>query len=144
MTTFTTSRDIPAPAAQVFAAMANPQRLVRWWGPAGFTNTSHVCEFQPGGRWSFTMVGPDGSQYPNECVFAEIEAPHRLVIQHVCAPLFSLTISLASSATGTTVGWEQVFESADVAQQVAHIVVPANEQNLDRLAAEVLRQPAGV
>ena len=127
-----------SPPEQVFAAF-QPERLARWWGPAGFTNTFDVCELKTGGRWSFTMHGPDGSSYPNESVFAEIEAPHRLVIQHVCAPLFSLTISLAPSATGTTVGWEQVFESADVAQQVAHIVVPANEQNLDRLTVEVAR-----
>lgn len=143
MASFRTSRDIPAPVAQVFAALADPQRLARWWGPAGFTNTFHACEFLPGGRWSFTMHGPDGSDYPNESVFAEIEAPSRLVIQHVCAPLFRLAITLAPSATGTTVGWEQVFESAEVARQVAHIVEPANEQNLDRLAAEVLRQSAG-
>lgn len=144
MAPFNTSCDIPAPAAQVFAAMANPERLARWWGPAGFTNTFHVCEFTPGGRWSFTMHGPDGSQYPNECVFAEIDAPSRLVIRHVCVPLFGLAITLTPSATGTTVAWEQVFDNADVARQVAHIVEPANEQNLDRLTAEVLRQPAGV
>lgn len=140
MAPFNTSRDIPAPAAQVFAAIASPERLARWWGPAGFTNTFHVCEFTPGGRWSFTMHGPDGSNYPNESVFAEIEAPNRLVIQHVCEPLFRLAITLTPSATGTTVGWEQVFENAELARQVAHIVVPANEQNLDRLSAEVLRQ----
>ena len=56
MAPFNTSRDIPAPAAQVFAAMANPERLARWWGPAGFTNTFHVCEFTPGGRWSMPSV----------------------------------------------------------------------------------------
>ena len=140
MAPFNTSCDIPAPAAQVFAAMANPERLARWWGPAGFTNTFHVCEFTPGGRWSFTMHGPHGSQYPNECVFAEIEVPSKLVILHVCEPLFRLAITLTPSPTGTTVGWEQVFENADLARQVAHIVVPANEQNLDRLSAEVLRQ----
>ena len=41
-------------------------------------------------------------------------------------------------ATGTRVHWSQVFEDADVAAAVAHIVEPANEENLTRLAAEVL------
>ena len=36
MTTFRTSRDIPAPPDQVFAAFSDPQRLARWWSPAGF------------------------------------------------------------------------------------------------------------
>jgi hypothetical protein len=36
----------------------------------------------------------------------------------------------------------QEFESAAFASSVEHIVVPANEQNLDRLTAEVLREAA--
>jgi uncharacterized protein YndB with AHSA1/START domain len=61
MTTFRTSRDIPAPPDQVFAAFSDPQRLARWWGPAGFTNTFNVYEFKSGGRWSFVMHGPVGN-----------------------------------------------------------------------------------
>ena len=141
MTTFNTSREIPATAEQVFAAISDPERLVRWWGPDGFTNTSSVCEFKKGGRWSFTMHGPNGHNYPNECVFAEIESPGKVVVQHVLEPKFQLTIALAASATGTMVSWSQVFESAEVASSMKHIVVPANEQNLERLSAEVLRQP---
>ncbi|HEX4858978.1 MAG TPA: SRPBCC family protein [Usitatibacteraceae bacterium] len=140
MTTFNTSRAIPAPVEQVFAAISDPARLARWWGPAGFTNTFEVCQFRPGGRWLFTMHGPDGQDYPNESRFAEIEAPTRVVIEHVCEPRFRLTIVLAPSAGGTQVSWSQVFERADVAEQVATIVIPANEQNLDRLTAEVLRE----
>lgn len=143
MTTFTTSREIPATAEQVFAAISDPQRLARWWGPAGFTNTFSVCEFENGGHWSFVMRGPDGHNYPNECVFADIQSPRKVVIQHVVEPIFRLTIALASAGAGTRVSWSQAFESAEVASRVEHIVVPANEQNLDRLAAEVLRHPGG-
>jgi uncharacterized protein YndB with AHSA1/START domain len=141
MTTFSTSRDIPASVEEVFAACSDPQRLARWWGPAGFTNTFNICEFKPGGRWLFTMHGPDGRDYPNESVFAEIAAPTKMVVEHISEPKFRLTISLASTEGGTTVSWSQVFESAEFASRVEHIVVPANEQNLDRLSAEVLRQP---
>jgi uncharacterized protein YndB with AHSA1/START domain len=141
MTAFNTSRDIPASVAQVFAAIGDPERLARWWGPAGFTNTFHLCEFKPGGHWSFIMHGPDGKNYPNENVFAEIEPPHKVVIDHVSEPKFRLTISLAPSAAGTLLSWSQAFESADVARHVEHIVVPSNEQNLDRLTAEVSRVP---
>ena len=140
MTTFNTSREIPATVEQVFAAISNPERLARWWGPAGFTNTFKVCDFKNGGRWSFVMHGPDGSNYPNENVFAEIEAPGKVVIQHVSEPKFRLTILLAPSATGTLVSWSQAIENSEVAKRIEHIVVPANEQNLDRLSAEVLRQ----
>ena len=141
MTTFDTSREIPATVEQVFAAISDPERLARWWGPAGFTNTFQACEFRNGGRWSFVMHGPDGRNYPNENVFAEIEPAEKVVIDHVVEPLFRLTIRLASSAAGTVVSWSQTFESAEVARRVESIVVPGNEQNLDRLSDEVLRKP---
>ena len=139
--TFNTARAIAASVDQVFAAIGSPARLARWWGPAGFTNTFAVCEFWPGGRWSFTMHGPDGANFPNESVFVEIEAPKKVVIQHASEPLFRLTIDLSPLETGTLVSWSQAFEKEDVARRVEHIVVSANEQNLDRLTAEVLRPP---
>ncbi len=139
---FNTSREIPATVEQVFAAFSHPERLSRWWGPAGFTNTFNVCEFQPGGRWSYTMRGPDGRTYPNESVFAEIDSPSKIILQHVSEPKYRLTIVLASSSAGTVVSWSQAFENSKVASRLERIVVPANEQNLDRLSIEVLRKPA--
>ncbi len=143
MSPFSTSRDIPASVQKVFAACRHPERLARWWGPAGFTNTFSVCEFKPGGRWSFVMHGPDGRDYPNESVFAEIEAPTKIVVQHISEPKFRLTIRLTPSAAGTMVAWSQAFENPEFASKVEHIVVPANEENLDRLTAEVMHPPAG-
>lgn len=143
VTTFSTSREIPATVEQVFSAFSDPERLARWWGPAGFTNTFNVCELRTGGRWSYVMHGPNGGNYPNESVFAEIESPAKIVIEHVSKPKYRLTIVLASSETGTVVSWAQAFEDAAVASRIEHIVVPANEENLDRLSAEVLRDVAG-
>jgi len=139
MTTFKTSRKISATFEQVFAAF-QPERLARWRGPAGFTNTFSICEFKNGGRWSFTMHGPDGRNYPNENVFAEIEAPRKVVIEHASEPKYRLSITLEPSTEGARVIWTQVFKSSEVARRTEPIVVPANEQNLERLSAEVLRE----
>jgi uncharacterized protein YndB with AHSA1/START domain len=143
MTTFNTSREIPATVEDVFAAISAPERLSRWWGPAGFTNTFTVCEFKIGGRWSLIMHGPNCKHFPNEIVFAEIEPPGKVVVQHVSEPRYRLTILLAPSPAGTVVSWSQAFESAEIASRLEHIVVPANEQNLERLSVEVLREPGG-
>lgn len=137
MSTFTTSRELHATPSDVFAAIQDPVRLARWWGPNGFSNRFDVCEFRPGGRWLFTMVGPDGTCYPNESIFARIEPDRQVVIQHTCPPHFTLTITLEPSPGGTLVHWEQAFADAAVASAVRPIVVPANEQNLDRLSVEV-------
>lgn len=141
MNPFSTSREIPATVEEVFGAIRDPERLARWWGPAGFTNTFSSCEFKNGGRWSFVMHGPDGTNYPNENVFEEIESPEKVVIRHVSEPEFLLTIGLEPSAGGTLVSWLQAFENPEFARRVETIVVPANEQNLDRLTLEVLHAP---
>ena len=139
MTTFNHSRDIPATPAQVFAAISTPERLARWWGPNGFTNTFSEFDFKTGGKWSLVMHGPDGANYPNDNVFGEIIPNQKVVVEHPMQPVFRLTIELVPSNTGTLVTWAQTFESDEVARQIEHIVVPANNENLQRLQAEVLR-----
>lgn len=141
---FQTSREIPADPTSVFAAFKDSARLAVWWGPAGFTNTFKVCEFKPGGKWLYVMHGPGGKNYPNESVFLAIEPSRKVVIQHVSQPRYLLTVTLEPiDSGGTLVLWEQEFENPKVASGVEHIVVPANEQNLDRLLAEVLRTHGG-
>jgi uncharacterized protein YndB with AHSA1/START domain len=138
MTTFNTSRQLQASPAAVFAAIADPARLATWWGPDGFTNRFEVFDFRPGGPWVFTMVGPDGKAYRNEAVFTAIEPDRQVVMTHVSQPHFVLTISLQGHAGGTLLNWSQAFADAAVAQAVRHIVEPSNEQNLDRLTAELV------
>ncbi len=108
--------------------------LAKWWGPAGFTNRFDVFDFQTGGKWVFTMIGPDGTAYPNEAIFSVIEVDRKVVIQHVNQPHFELAITLEAISGGTLLRWDQTFADAAIAQAVRHIVEPANEQNLDRLS----------
>jgi uncharacterized protein YndB with AHSA1/START domain len=136
-TALRTERLIPASPRAIFAAFEKPDRLARWWGPSGFTNTFETFEFRSGGRWVFTMHGPDGTNYPNECVFREIEPDSRVVIEHVVQPLFTLTVTLADRGGETHLTWVQEFETAEIAEKLRHICEPANEQNLDRLQAVV-------
>lgn len=141
MTTFDTSREIPATPEQVFAAFSDPVRLARWWGPTGFRNVFSTCEFRPAGRWVYVMHGPNGGKHPNESVFAEIVPASRIVIQHLSGPRYRLIIGLTPSSGGTLLTWSQAFEDDAMAARIRHIVVPANEQNLDRLTAEIQGRP---
>jgi uncharacterized protein YndB with AHSA1/START domain len=135
---FVHSRLIDAPRERVFRAFADPAHLARWWGPGGFSNTFEVFEFRPGGTWRFVMHGPDGTDYPNESVFLEIAAPERVVFEHLPkGHHFLMTITFTAQGERTLVGWRQVFDSAAHRDRIAKVVVEANEQNLDRLAAEV-------
>ncbi len=133
------SREIDAPREKVFAAFADPAQLARWWGPAGFSSTFERFEPRPGGRWIFTMHGPDGRDYPNEVVFLDVTAPDHVRLEHVGDyHWFELLITFAEAGAGRTrVGWRQRFVSAEHCRQVTDMVRPANEQNLDRLQAVV-------
>jgi hypothetical protein len=81
------------------------------------------------------MHGPDGTHHPNVSRFREVESPSRIVIEHLSAPHFVLTVTLAARDGETALEWAQAFEDREVADRIRHIVEPANEQNLDRLAA---------
>lgn len=139
MSTFRTSRELNATPEAVFDAIRDPARLARWWGPKGFTNTFETFVFEPGGAWVFTMHGPDGKNYPNTSEFLEIVPGARVRLRHVVPPHFELTLELAPCPAGTWVNWTQVFDDPEMAERVRAIVVPANEENLDRLAAELTR-----
>ena len=83
---FRSHRVVPYQPEAVFEAFARPELLAQWWGPAGFSSTFEVFEFRTGGRWKFVLHGPNGSHYPNESVFLELDPPSRLVIHHVSKP----------------------------------------------------------
>ena len=137
MYTLKTSRAFSASPEVVFAAISSAERLARWWGPDGFSNRFETFEFKNGGVWKFTMSGPDGSNYLNDSLFESIVPDRLVVVKHTSQPCFTLSIKLEPTASGTTVTWEQTFESPEVAKSIKHIVEPANEQNLNRWQAEV-------
>lgn len=132
-----TARLISHPREKVFAAHADPALLSQWWGPDGFTSSFQEFDFRPGGRWRFTFHGPDGRNYENESVFREVVNPARIGLDHVSPPRFHLLITLDDDAGQTRVTWRTSFESAEILASLKRIIVPANEQNLDRLQALV-------
>lgn len=134
------SRVLPFPREDVFRAIAEPQRCARWWGPAGFTNDFHVHDFREGGEWKHVMTGPDGKTYRNDSRFLEIVKPSRVVVE-VNAPHFVLAMDLVEEAGGTRLTWHQRFESAEMRDKFAPVCVLANEQNFDRLEAELRAHP---
>jgi uncharacterized protein YndB with AHSA1/START domain len=75
------TRIFDAPRALVFAAWTEPRHLAQWFGPNGFSLTTHSFDFRPDGTWRFVMHGPDGRDYPNRVTFDEIVPPERIAFR---------------------------------------------------------------
>jgi uncharacterized protein YndB with AHSA1/START domain len=76
------TREFNAPRELVWEAMTDPQHVIHWWGPHGFSTTIEEMDVRPGGVWKHVMHGPDGVNYPNKSVFKEIVRPERIVYSH--------------------------------------------------------------
>ena len=73
------SRIFDAPPRVVFKAWTEPEHLVGWWGPHGFTMPSYKMDTRPGGAFRFCMRSPEGTDHWLQGIYREIVEPQRLV-----------------------------------------------------------------
>jgi uncharacterized protein YndB with AHSA1/START domain len=87
-----------APVEAVWDAWTDTEKTAKWWGPRGFTLTSHHKDLRAGGTWRYTMHGPDGTNYENTTKYLEVDRPRKLVYDHGGhedrPPLFRVTVLL--------------------------------------------------
>jgi uncharacterized protein YndB with AHSA1/START domain len=139
------TRLLNAPRELVFEVWTNPDHLANWWGPDGFTITTHSMEVKINGIWLFIMHGPDGRDYPNKMIYLEIKKPERLVYKHMDdspeleSVSFLMTIDFKAIGNKTEVTMRMTFDSAEEFQRVAHEygAIEGAHQTLSRLEALV-------
>jgi uncharacterized protein YndB with AHSA1/START domain len=133
-----TSRVFSFPRQLVYKAWTNPDHLKKWWGPNGFTNTFHTFDLQVGGRWIFTMHGPEKGNYQNECTFVAIREPELLVWDRQSKPIFQVEVNFEEVAENRTkVTFKQKFATEDECNKLRKYVPEKNEENMDRLEKEL-------
>ncbi len=71
-----------APVKIVWDAWTDLKQLEKWWGPRGFTITTKSKDLHPGGKWIYTMHGPDGTDYPNITTYHVVLKYEKLVYDH--------------------------------------------------------------
>lgn len=129
-----TQRVIAVAPAAVFHAWANPDLLQKWWGPAGFTNTFHEFDFRPGGKWRFTMHGPERGNYQNECVFLKIEEPDIIAWNRISQPLFRVVATFEEADDGHTfLTFRMQFDTKENCDKIRKFAPDKNEENFDKL-----------
>jgi uncharacterized protein YndB with AHSA1/START domain len=135
-----TTRILNFPQELVFKAWSTPEHLKNWWGPKGFTNTFHEFDFREGGRWKFTMHGPERGNFENECEFIKIDKPNLIAWKRHSKPLFQiLTTFEAITENETKVVFKMLFETVEECQKLKQYVVDKNEENFDKLEIELAK-----
>lgn len=76
--TFTITAEFDAAVERVWQVWADPCQLERWWGPPTWPARFEDFDFQPGGKASYFMTGPDGTKARGWWVFTAISAPTHL------------------------------------------------------------------
>lgn len=134
------SRLINAPRERVFKAWIDPEQVIQWWGPDGFSTTTHEMEVKPGGVWRFIMHGPDGRDFPNRIEFVDIKSPELLVYDHsgegqLDDVKFRATVTFEDQNGKTNVTMRSVFVTVESRNKVVKEfgAIEGGVQHLGRL-----------
>ena len=134
------TRLFSAPLKKMWEVWTNPELIVNWWGPDGFTNTIHKMDLHEGGEWKLTMHGPDGKNYPNRSIFKEIISNEKIVFEHF-NPHFITTVLFEPTKEKTRIDWSLLFDTAEMYDIIVkvHKADEGQKQNLDKLEKYLLK-----
>lgn len=137
-----------APLNAVWAAWTDPQQAAQWWGPRGFTITTHSKDLRPGGHWHYTMHGPDGVDYPNRTTYFEVEEQAKLVYDHGAnenqPPLFRVTVLFSVENGKTKMEMTMALATKEAAEKTAQFVKAAGGNGTwDRLGEFLEKKISG-
>lgn len=137
-----------APVKVVWDAWNDPQQAGQWWGPRGFTITTHSKDLKVGGIWHYTMHGPDGVDYINKTKYLEIEKYSRLVYDHggndEREPLFRVTVLFTDLKNQTKMDMTMALATAEAAEETKKLIKKANGNSTwDRLAEYLEKESSG-
>ena len=133
------TRVLAAPRELVFDAFTDAAHISNWWGPHGFTTTTHEMDVRPGGTWRFVMHGPDGTDYPNRIVYEEVVRPERIAYAHDNGEdddphRFHASATFEEEGGGTRVTMRMRWVSATVREAMLKFgVLEGGNQTLERL-----------
>ena len=137
-----------APVKLVWEAWTDLNHVAKWWGPRGFTITTKSKDFRPGGKWIYTMHGPDGTDYPNIATYHEIVKYEKLVYDHggneERQKLFTVVATFKEEKGKTTLTMTMGFDTAVMAEATKQFIKQANGNSTwDRLGEYLENETTG-
>lgn len=142
------SRVFDAPLQSVWDAWTDVEQVAQWWGPRGFTITTHSKDLRPGGTWNYTMHGPDGTDYPNITYYHEVREREALVYDHGATadrpPLFRVSVYFEARGKQTAMEMTMALPTPEAAEEARKFIKRAGgESTWDRLAEYVEKGTSG-
>jgi len=137
-----------APVEAVWDAWTDPDQVAQWWGPRGFTLTTHGKDLRPGGSWTYTMHGPDGVDYPNKTKYFEVEPYAKLVYDHGGnddrPALFRVTVLFSKIEGGTKMEMTMTLPTPEAAEETRKFIKKAGgDATWDRLSEYLEKASSG-
>ena len=138
-----TTRILNAPRELVFKVLTDPNHIAEFWGPNGFTNIIQSIDVREGGEWLFTMVGPDGTAYPNRVIYRKIVPPSLLSFDHDGGEgsppdhAFKNEIELFEEGKSTRIEMRLMVKTIAQRDGLLGYAPEGGRQNLDRLSAHL-------
>jgi uncharacterized protein YndB with AHSA1/START domain len=142
------TRVYDAPVEAVWDAWTDPEQIAEWWGPRGFTLTTHSKDLRPGGNWVYTMHGPDGVDYPNKTLYREVETHAKLVYDHGGnddrPAMFRVTVLFTEIGGKTKMEMSMTLPTPEAAAETRKFIKHAGgDATWDRLAEYLEKESSG-
>jgi uncharacterized protein YndB with AHSA1/START domain len=142
------TRVYDAPVKMVWDAWTDPKQVAQWWGPRGFTLTTHSKDLRAGGTWDYTMHGPDGTDFHSKTKYLEVEKYSRLVYDHGGnddrPPLFRVTVLFSEIQGKTKMEMTMALPTPEAAEETRKFIKKAGgDSTWDRLAEYLDKQASG-
>ncbi len=105
------TRVFDAPVESVWRAWTDPEYVMRWWGPTGFTSPLARMDFREGGTSLVCMRSPEGQDLYNTWTYRKIAPMERIEFDQ-----------RFSDQDGKSVEPAEVGLPPDIPREVSHVV----------------------
>ena len=141
-------RVFDAPVKMVWEAWTEDEQVSQWWGPRGYTITTHSKDIRPGGVWHYTMYHIDGMEYVNKSRYFEVEKYAKLVYDHggndEKKPMFRATVLFKEVGGKTHMDMTMALSTPEAAADARKFIKKASgDSTWDRFAEYLGKKSSG-
>ena len=105
------TRVFDAPLEQVWKSWTDPELVMHWWGPTGFTSPVARIDFREGGTSLVCMRSPEGQDLYNTWTYRKIVPMERIEF-----------VQRFSDKDGRTIEPAEIGLPPDIPREVPHVV----------------------